>query len=95
MAPTLFESEASHPVADRLRPRRLEDVVGQDHLLTPEAPIGRAAASLSSAVSSARMFARSIGSQGCKRGRRRDRSPRIKRRRVVVRSIVALEPDRH
>ena len=29
------------PLADTLRPQRLEDVVGQDHLLSPEAPIGR------------------------------------------------------
>ena len=41
MAPTLFENDAPHPLADRLRPRSLEDVVGQDHLLAPEAPIGR------------------------------------------------------
>jgi putative ATPase len=38
---TLFEQEAPHPLADLLRPRRLAEVVGQDHLLGPEAPIGR------------------------------------------------------
>jgi putative ATPase len=38
---TLFETQAPHPLADRLRPRRLADIVGQDHLLGPEAPIGR------------------------------------------------------
>src|SRR5882672_11119320 len=38
---TLFEREAPHPLADRLRPRRLADIVGQDHLLGPEGPIGR------------------------------------------------------
>src|SRR5712692_34484 len=38
---TLFEKEASHPLADRLRPRRLADIVGQDHLLGPDGPIGR------------------------------------------------------
>ena len=38
-APGLFESH--RPLADRLRPERLEDVVGQDHLIGPEAPIGR------------------------------------------------------
>ncbi len=38
---TLFEKEAPHPLADRLRPRRLADIVGQDHLLGPEGPIGR------------------------------------------------------
>src|ERR1700750_241376 len=29
------------PLADRLRPRILSEVVGQDHLLGPEGPIGR------------------------------------------------------
>src|SRR5271168_2736971 len=38
---TLFEKEAPHPLADRLRPHRLADIVGQDHLLGPEGPIGR------------------------------------------------------
>jgi putative ATPase len=42
---TLFEKEAPHPLADRLRPRRLAEVVGQDHLLGPEGPIGRMVAS--------------------------------------------------
>ena len=42
----LFEAagmtdEAPRPLADRLRPESLEDVVGQDHLLGPEGPIGR------------------------------------------------------
>jgi putative ATPase len=32
--------EAPRPLADRLRPERIEDVVGQDHLLGPEGPIG-------------------------------------------------------
>jgi putative ATPase len=40
---TLFEKEAPHPLADRLRPARLSDIVGQDHLLGPEGPIGRMA----------------------------------------------------
>ncbi|MEM7073271.1 MAG: AAA family ATPase, partial [Pseudomonadota bacterium] len=31
----------SRPLADLLRPSRLEDIVGQDHLLGPDAPIGR------------------------------------------------------
>ena len=31
----------SAPLADRLRPRRLEDVVGQEHLTGPEGAIGR------------------------------------------------------
>ncbi len=38
---TLFEADAPRPLADRLRPQKLDDVVGQDHLLGPEAPIGR------------------------------------------------------
>jgi putative ATPase len=29
------------PLAERLRPKKLEEVVGQDHLLKPEGPIGR------------------------------------------------------
>jgi putative ATPase len=37
---TLFESQAPHPLADRLRPRNLAEVVGQDHLIGPEGPIG-------------------------------------------------------
>src|SRR6266853_1057001 len=42
---TLFEKEAPHPLADRLRPRRLADIVGQDHLIGPNGPIGRMVAS--------------------------------------------------
>jgi putative ATPase len=38
---TLFESQAPRPLADRLRPATLDEVVGQDHLLNPEGPIGR------------------------------------------------------
>jgi putative ATPase len=38
---TLFETQAPRPLADRLRPKRLEEVVGQDHLLKRDAPIGR------------------------------------------------------
>jgi putative ATPase len=37
----LFEDAAPRPLADRLRPQRLADVVGQDHLLGPDGPIGR------------------------------------------------------
>ena len=33
-------AEAPRPLADRLRPRRLEEVVGQDHLLGPDGPLG-------------------------------------------------------
>jgi putative ATPase len=40
--PSLFEvDDPSRPLADRLRPQTLDDVVGQDHLLSTEAPIGR------------------------------------------------------
>jgi putative ATPase len=35
--------EAPSPLADRLRPQALEEVVGQDHLLGPEGPIRRMA----------------------------------------------------
>jgi len=36
-----FSEGAPRPLADRLRPQSLADVVGQDHLLGPEGPIGR------------------------------------------------------
>ena len=39
--PGLFETQAPRPLADRLRPARLEEVIGQDHLLAPDAPLGR------------------------------------------------------
>lgn len=38
---SLFESQAPRPLADRLRPAHIGEVVGQDHLLGPDAPIGR------------------------------------------------------
>ncbi|MEO9903738.1 replication-associated recombination protein A [Nisaea sp.] len=38
---SLFEADAPRPLADRLRPKTLSEVVGQDHLLGPEAPLGR------------------------------------------------------
>jgi putative ATPase len=38
---TLFDKEAPRPLADRLRPQTLGDVVGQDHLLGPGMPIHR------------------------------------------------------
>lgn len=40
-APGLFESTASRPLADRLRPRTLDEVVGQEHLLGPEGALRR------------------------------------------------------
>lgn len=40
--PSLFEiDDSSRPLADRLRPRNLQEVVGQDHVLGADAPIGR------------------------------------------------------
>ncbi|MBI1361403.1 MAG: AAA family ATPase [Alphaproteobacteria bacterium] len=36
-----LEAEAPRPLADRLRPETLDEVVGQDHLLGPDGPIGR------------------------------------------------------
>ncbi|MBM3609353.1 MAG: replication-associated recombination protein A, partial [Alphaproteobacteria bacterium] len=35
------EAEALRPLADRMRPRRLEDVAGQDHLLGPQGALRR------------------------------------------------------
>ncbi|MBA2918356.1 AAA family ATPase [Sphingomonas sp. MAH-20] len=52
--PDLFAPDPaeSAPLADRLRPRRLEDVVGQEHLTGPDGAIGRmvAAGRLSSMI---------------------------------------------
>ncbi len=36
-----MSAEAPAPLAERLRPQKLAEVVGQDHLLAAEAPIGR------------------------------------------------------
>ncbi|TGY89831.1 replication-associated recombination protein A [Marinicauda algicola] len=36
-----LESGAPRPLADRLRPQSLDEVVGQDHLLGPAGPLGR------------------------------------------------------
>jgi putative ATPase len=38
---TLFEAQAPRPLADLLRPQSLGEILGQDHLLGPEGPIGR------------------------------------------------------
>jgi putative ATPase len=38
-----LEPDAPRPLADRLRPQSLDEVVGQDHLLGPEGPIRRMA----------------------------------------------------
>jgi putative ATPase len=52
MTTGLFEAQAPRPLADRLRPQRLEEIVGQDHLIGPNAPIGRmlAAGQISSMI---------------------------------------------
>jgi putative ATPase len=34
-------AQRTQPLADRMRPRTLDDVIGQDHLLAPDKPIGR------------------------------------------------------
>jgi putative ATPase len=39
-----LDEGAPRPLADRMRPAALSDIVGQDHLLRPEGPIGRMAA---------------------------------------------------
>ncbi len=51
-ADTSTESDAGRPLADRLRPARLAEVIGQDHVLGPEAPLGAMlkAGSLSSLI---------------------------------------------
>src|SRR6185312_5801992 len=36
-----LEDDAPRPLADRLRPKSLSEVVGQDHLIGTEGPIGR------------------------------------------------------
>lgn len=38
---TLFEADAPRPLADRIRPATLDEVVGQDHILGPEGPLRR------------------------------------------------------
>lgn len=38
---SLFETDAPRPLADRLRPSSLVEVLGQDHLLAEDAPLGR------------------------------------------------------
>lgn len=39
--PSLFEGQAPRPLADRLRPKTLAEVVGQEHLLAADGPVGR------------------------------------------------------
>ncbi len=38
---TLFEADAPRPLADRIRPASLDEVVGQDHILGPDGPLRR------------------------------------------------------
>ena len=38
---TLFEDQAPRPLADRMRPQTLDEVVGQGHLLAETGPLGR------------------------------------------------------
>lgn len=38
---SLFENQVPRPLADRLRAHKIEDVVGQEHILRPEALLGR------------------------------------------------------
>ena len=49
---TTQPATAMHPLADRLRPRTLSDVIGQSHVLSPDGPLGSmlAAHSLSSLI---------------------------------------------
>lgn len=41
MEETLFSSQIKRPLADRLRPQTLSEVVGQDHIVGADAPLGR------------------------------------------------------
>ncbi len=41
MEETLFSSNVKKPLADRLRPRSLDEVVGQDNIIGENAPLGR------------------------------------------------------
>ena len=42
---TLFSAQVKRPLADRLRPKSLDEVVGQDQVVGPNAPLGRMIAS--------------------------------------------------
>lgn len=41
MEETLFSSQIKRPLADRLRPTNLKEVVGQNHIVGDDAPLGR------------------------------------------------------
>ncbi len=45
MNATLFQTSITAPLADRLRPGKLDEVVGQEHVLNPEGVLGRMLAS--------------------------------------------------
>ncbi|MBQ2811208.1 MAG: replication-associated recombination protein A [Alphaproteobacteria bacterium] len=45
MEETLFSNQVKRPLADRLRPQTLSEVVGQNHIVGENAPIGRMLAS--------------------------------------------------
>lgn len=41
MEDTLFSQQVKRPLADRLRPQKLSEVVGQDHIVGEDSPLGR------------------------------------------------------
>ena len=41
MEETLFSNNVKRPLADRLRPQSLKEVVGQEHIVGDDAPLGR------------------------------------------------------
>ena len=45
---TLFSAGVGRPLADRMRPASLDEIVGQDHLLGPDAPLRRMIGSVDS-----------------------------------------------
>lgn len=45
MQETLFSAQVKRPLADRLRPTTLDEVIGQDHVVGSQSPVGRMIAS--------------------------------------------------
>ena len=41
MEETLFSAQIKRPLADRMRPQTLKEVVGQNHIIGDDAPLGR------------------------------------------------------